>query len=912
MTAVAEPGSFLAWREAFQAAEDACPWPGPRPLKESDGVRLLVGRERDRRLFNHEVQNHRLILLGGESGVGKSSLLDTGLKPDLENAGYTVVVCRNWGADIDADDDDTFLAQAVYQALDRDIQEKVSDKGRRAVSDRQGLDLFYKLDEQYGDWLVIIFDQFEELLRYNRNRKDRIVQRLIHVHHACSLRVVLSFRSEYLHELKDVETGATPFGISRYMLAPVEDRYAGEVIANTRFPSTTAIEDRVAAEIAHLWARARTPEGAPAGSTTQVGMLHLQAMLYALHARANANLKPGEPPRAIDESVFRAMRQDAKVTIGRYDADLFAFGLQQAVSIKLLRCQTAAAEQDMDRFLFRGAATLLSRIVSQLSSGGYKLVRETFDLAHTVLEDEIDTCVDALDDSPLGSGSKDDIKATLNRMVLAIAEDALRDDVESPSAEPFFGDEPRSVGDGLTATRYELADRADRKHRRDGEFLWSRVVSQHQGADSPVNPAAGPMRGLSPAEVLIEEFRRYAWALVWLKESNLIRITRHGQASMVSLIHDGFGEALLEWERSYKKQDRAAALYSLTAPEGESHLWAEDGSTWDEPGGGKGSMQGELSGAPDQPRIFANLVFKGNSIIKAEFANTVFVDCDFRGTAFLRCTFSGVTFLNCQLDGAIFSDCRVDGRPDPATDVPDAHDIEAFIPDDPKFNVPHAEVLARTFRHYAEDGAVGDAHLIANEAGQPAYAAEQPLPESDRWLPWEPAKAGLVLHGGRISALTFRGTNFVAQGQISFRGVVGSGLDLAELHGADIEFHRCLLRHVAFSTQQRHSAGLDVTVNYTVAAQWWFSQGFSGTVTATAARIGQIWCDSPQLQITKDKQTVDNDQIVTPGGPDYPSAAFIAAVSRTDYRRGGPSKRRGRRWESRGKGKRGWFKPHRP
>ena len=47
MTAVAEPGSFLAWREAFQAAEDACPWPGPRPLKESDGVRLLVGRELD-------------------------------------------------------------------------------------------------------------------------------------------------------------------------------------------------------------------------------------------------------------------------------------------------------------------------------------------------------------------------------------------------------------------------------------------------------------------------------------------------------------------------------------------------------------------------------------------------------------------------------------------------------------------------------------------------------------------------------------------------------------------------------------------------------------------------------------------------------------------------------------------------
>jgi ABC-type sulfate/molybdate transport systems ATPase subunit len=56
---------------------DQCPWPGPRPLVHPEEAYSLIGRERDARDFLSSVKQHRLVVLAGESGVGKSSLLWT-------------------------------------------------------------------------------------------------------------------------------------------------------------------------------------------------------------------------------------------------------------------------------------------------------------------------------------------------------------------------------------------------------------------------------------------------------------------------------------------------------------------------------------------------------------------------------------------------------------------------------------------------------------------------------------------------------------------------------------------------------------------------------------------------------------------------------------------------------------------
>jgi uncharacterized protein YjbI with pentapeptide repeats len=490
----------------------------------------------------------------------------------------------------------------------------------------------------------------------------------------------------------------------------------------------------------------------------------------------------------------------------------------------------------------------------------------------------------------------DDVDLALRRMLWAIAHTAL-------------SDEGGGRGEGLTAPRATLGMIAD-KDVVGVRLNWTRLMADRVGATASNNPAAGPLRAMSPVHVLIEELRRYAWALVWLKESNLIRITRHGENSMVSLIHDGFGEALLEWSRDYQDRDRAWGMYALTTPLGASHLWHDDQRTWDEPNGTKGSMRGELCGTPTAPIRFGNLVFKGNAIIRATFEHTVFISCDFRGVMFLECTFKGVTFLNCQLDGAMFSDCAIVGKPDPAVDAPSSNDIEQSIPDNPSFNVRDAEGLADAFRHYREDGRPGAAYLISRAAGRPAYVDEAPLPEKEGWLPWSPARAGLVVYGGRVSALTFRGTRFGqftdhgglapgSEGQVSFRGANGSGLDLAELDGANFEFHRCVLRHVAFSSPrptlntQRPLVPLQVAVNYSVAIQWWIDQGFRGAFTTKAARLVHWWNESGDVRLNRDRKTRDL-QITGVGMSGYPTerygrtgpVIFSSIAAQTNYRRG--------------------------
>jgi uncharacterized protein YjbI with pentapeptide repeats len=859
---------FLQWRDELRKKENECPWPGPRPLRESDGARMLVGRERDRRLFNHEVQNHRLILLGGESGVGKSSLLNAGLVRDLRSAGYTVVVCRNWGADV-ATNDEAFLAHAVHSSMDEALQGRFGDDPT----------LFAELNRELGDTLVIVFDQFEELLRYNRDRKDRINQILLRLHQRYATRVVLSFRSEYLHELKDIEAGATPFGISRYILEALDDKHAHAVISTTKGKNSEAIEPGVAKDLAESWTRARGHETGLAGMVTRVGMLHLQAMLYALHDRARGGV--------IDERVLADLRQKAGARAT--DADLFAFGLQEAVSVKLHRCE-AAAHRDppleyLDRFLIRGAATALRRTVVHLSSGGYKLVREADDLAETVLAYPIEACFDALGGGePFDGDGRGDAKAALSRLLLAIAEDALRE-VDEPSMDGDHATKP-DTGAGMTAPRLVLAAKADRRTDQPGpaSLSWSLLLERGDGANAPTNPAAGPMRGLPPAAVVIEEMRRFAWALVWLKESNLVRITRHGQQSMVSLIHDGFGDALLKWAGGYKKRDRAWALYALTAPSGVNHDWSSSKLSWLEPDGTEVTIQNELSGSDGRPLTFGNLCFKGNSIMQARFVHTVFVNCDFRGILFLDCTFEGATFVNCQLDGALFSDCTVIGKPEPATDTPKENELKMLVPDAPKFNVPDAGQLPSTFRHYRDDGLVAHSHLISPEAGKPAEAVDEPLTESDQWLPWKWARAGLVTYGSRISALTFRGTKFAKGGTISFRGVTGSGLDMAELSGARLEFHRCLLRHVAFTADKNLKvAKLDGAVTHSVLAQWWFGDRFKGSISVVGSRLAHVWNDSAQLNT----KIHDDSRQIDVMGPDRESASedLRRVIGRTDYRR---------------------------
>ncbi len=81
------------------------------------------------------------------------------------------------------------------------------------------------------------------------------------------------------------------------------------------------------------------------------------------------------------------------------------------------------------------------------------------------------------------------------------------------------------------------------------------------------------MFGYPPDEVIIEELRRFAFALEWLTTSSLIRPTSPAvDCTMLSLIHDGFGEALEDWADS-EHTGPTAALVLLTGAQGDVFDW---------------------------------------------------------------------------------------------------------------------------------------------------------------------------------------------------------------------------------------------------------------------------------------------------------------------------------------------------
>src|SRR3954453_7653601 len=79
---------------------------------------LLIGRSAVRDSFAQEVLTHQLVVLHGESGVGKSSLLNAGLTGDLRERGFFPIVCRNWTRHPSSPDrTEDFVAGKVSAAL---------------------------------------------------------------------------------------------------------------------------------------------------------------------------------------------------------------------------------------------------------------------------------------------------------------------------------------------------------------------------------------------------------------------------------------------------------------------------------------------------------------------------------------------------------------------------------------------------------------------------------------------------------------------------------------------------------------------------------------------------------------------------------------------------------------------------
>lgn len=828
-----EQSRLSRWAKALAAEEDRCPWPGPRPFRKGTHY-PLVGRDRDRERFRHVVEQHRLVFLTGSSGVGKSSLLEAGLVPELESAGYTVLVCREWSGRDSASRPADFLAEKVRAALARER----SDAEMSAYSsDRR---IFWELRDELGAQGVLVLDQFEELIRYVPSLRDRIFALLAEINARLPLKLVLSFRDEYLLQLRGLERLAQPFSISQYVLDEVDPEHVGEIItsANALPGRGEAIAPGAANDLVEIWNEARTEGDAEAVHPGQrVGLLHLQALLYVLHDEAG-----GGAISAADIEVFAA---------GKTGEELFFAGLQKSIDVKLDRCRRAAAEADLDRYLIEGAADVVARLVRHLSSAGYKLVRDARDLVDVTMQEEIEGLYGANRDNPY--------RALLDAIVNAVVPDGR----ESEERIHLLDDD-----------RLQIARAADARLRTIGgdepglqSWVERLTVELPPGEADPRELTSGPMRGLRTDAVLIEELRRFVFAVLWLERTSLVRLSTAGGAGlMVSLIHDGFGDALLAWSDAQLQASRGA-LHAITAPRGASFDWL---SRVDDEGGDDPMLVNE------EPRVFANLRWRGAGV-HAALRNVVFVNCDFRSTFFRACEFAGVTFVNCQLENVVLMRCAISSFS--AADLP--HRSTSAKGPDPVFALPaESPGLAGVDRDWLQVVASYRgidrecSSLLAQVPELPAVpVAEAP----DAAAVWRPYSGGIAIYGSRVSSTVIR----AGVGDVVLHNCSGSGFHVVEHGGGEISLLGSELRQVQLSSEGE-SAEMRIRATDSSLAQVWLDRGLRGSFAAQGGSLLHLWNDSDAMTAEVTAATVHGvvgaalTECLQP--PDLPAAGQPAPI----------------------------------
>lgn len=156
---------------------------------------LFFGREEETQRMVGEILSTRLLVLFSPSGSGKTSLINAGVRPQLENMGYQTIYTRLETEPISS------VCNAVTRELKIDCDENVSNL----------YEFLKTVTSRTEKPLVIFLDQFEEfftVFREQYEKRRKFIDQLAKIKYDDQLPVffVLSLREDYfvnLHEFRD-------------------------------------------------------------------------------------------------------------------------------------------------------------------------------------------------------------------------------------------------------------------------------------------------------------------------------------------------------------------------------------------------------------------------------------------------------------------------------------------------------------------------------------------------------------------------------------------------------------------------------------------------------------------------------------------------------------------------------------
>ncbi len=156
---------------------------------------IFFGREEETQRMVGEILSTRLLVLFSPSGSGKTSLINAGVRPQLENMGYKTIYTRLESEPISA------VCRAAANALDFPCEQETTSL----------YEFLKKAAKKSDKPLVIFLDQFEEfftVFREEHEKRKQFIEQLAKIKYDDQLPVfiVLSLREDYfvnLHEFRE-------------------------------------------------------------------------------------------------------------------------------------------------------------------------------------------------------------------------------------------------------------------------------------------------------------------------------------------------------------------------------------------------------------------------------------------------------------------------------------------------------------------------------------------------------------------------------------------------------------------------------------------------------------------------------------------------------------------------------------
>ena len=287
----------------FGALDRDNPWPGLAPFTEADHG-WFRGREREAEALSRRVRRERLTVLFGQSGLGKSSLLQAGLFPRVRGEGLLPVYLR-----LDFSGDLPDLVAQVQQAT----LQAVAAAGAEAPELHPGDGLWQSFHRQDADfWSArnrliqpfLVFDQFEEIFTVGRGSATRAaateaflveLESLVegapppaltaqldehpdeaegYVFDRHPYKVLLALREDFLADLEELRQRIGSVGRNRFRLGPMD----GEAALTVAGQAAHLMDVEVAEQVVRFVAAARQPN-------TALGELRVEPALLSVVCR---------------------------------------------------------------------------------------------------------------------------------------------------------------------------------------------------------------------------------------------------------------------------------------------------------------------------------------------------------------------------------------------------------------------------------------------------------------------------------------------------------------------------------------------------------------------------------------------------------------------------------------------------